>query len=102
MLASIGLAPMKSAQTDAPTGTLTSAPFTVSHPYASFLIGGGHHEDTSVELLDPLGRVFYRASGKDDETMHVRWVDLSGRVGQPHADSIAGQADRALGTRQLR
>ncbi len=69
--------------TDAPTGTLTSAPFTVTHPYASFLVGGGHHDDTCVELLDPLGRVFYRASGKDDETMHVRWVDLSGRVGQP-------------------
>src|SRR5579871_4344240 len=26
---------------DKPTGTLTSVPFTVTHPWASFLVGGG-------------------------------------------------------------
>ena len=44
---------------------------------------GGHHEETSVEILDPMGRVFYRASGRDNESMHVAWVDLSTRIGQP-------------------
>ena len=68
---------------DAATGTLTSEPFMVTHPYASFLVGGGHHDETSVEILDPMGRVFYRASGRDNEAMHVAWVDLSTRIGQP-------------------
>jgi len=69
--------------TDGPTGTLTSEPFSVTHPFASFLVGGGHHSDTCVELLDVMGRVFYRASGRDDENMHVQWVDLRERMGQP-------------------
>ena len=68
---------------DSATGTLTSEPFMVTHPYASFLVGGGHHDETSVEILDPMGRVFYRASGRDNEAMHVAWVDLSTRIGQP-------------------
>lgn len=71
------------ANSDVAQGTLTSEPFLVTHPYASFLVGGGHHESTSVEILDLMGRVFYRASGRDDEAMHVAWVDLSTRIGQP-------------------
>src|SRR2546423_155150 len=31
---------------DAATGTLTSVPFTVTHPWASFLVGGGPYPDT--------------------------------------------------------
>ncbi len=38
--ASIGLA-HSSAAGDGPQGTLTSVPFQVTHPYASFLVGGG-------------------------------------------------------------
>src|SRR3954468_4395487 len=33
---------------DVPKGTLTSVAFTVTHPYASFLVGGGPHESTCV------------------------------------------------------
>src|SRR5215213_5188245 len=37
---------------DKPTGTLTSAPFKVTHPWASFLVGGGPHAlETCVELV---------------------------------------------------
>src|SRR3954471_18026031 len=37
---------------DKPTGTLTSVPFKVTHPWASFLVGGGPHPETCVELVD--------------------------------------------------
>src|SRR5262249_50732376 len=49
---------------DAPHGTLTSVPFKVTHPYASFLIGGGPRATTSVQLIrkDP-GEVLSRTSG---------------------------------------
>ncbi|MFG0336154.1 MAG: 2,6-beta-D-fructofuranosidase, partial [Maioricimonas sp. JB049] len=37
---------------DSTTGTLTSAPFKLTHPYVSFLIAGGNHEgETGIELL---------------------------------------------------
>src|SRR5262249_23072886 len=32
-------------------GTMTSAPFPVQHPYASFLIGGGAFASTRVEIV---------------------------------------------------
>src|SRR5437879_3945712 len=35
---------------DKPQGTLTSAPFKVTHPWAAFLVGGGPHEPTCGEL----------------------------------------------------
>ena len=36
---------------DKPQGTLTSVPFKVTHPWASFLVGGGPHGETCVELV---------------------------------------------------
>src|SRR5712671_5644500 len=36
---------------DRPQGTLTSVPFKVTHPYAGFLVGGGSHAKTCVELV---------------------------------------------------
>src|SRR5262249_34987484 len=53
-------------QSDQPQGTLTSAPFKITHPYASFLVGGGPHATTCVELVLKEGgkeKVFHRASG---------------------------------------
>ena len=35
---------------DGPQGTLTSVPFQVSKPFASFLVAGGSHASTCVEL----------------------------------------------------
>src|SRR5262245_34637025 len=37
---------------DGPTGTLTSAPFKVTQPYASFLIAGGSDAGTRMELVE--------------------------------------------------
>jgi hypothetical protein len=77
-------------QGDRPTGTLTSAPFTIPRGTLSFLIGGGSSFQTRVELLvqDPIEgsiRVF-QASGRNTETMHrVEWnltpyADKTGKI----------------------
>lgn len=68
---------------DKPTGTLTSVPFKVTHPWASFLVGGGPWPETCVELiLVPQNEVFYRASGLEEEDMKREVVDLSKFVGK--------------------
>src|SRR6202163_2937329 len=44
---------------DKPQGTLTSVAFKVTHPWCSFLAGGGPHPETCVELvLKETGEVF--------------------------------------------
>src|SRR5262249_39199797 len=61
-------------------GTLTSVAFKVTHPWASFLVGGGPHPNTCVELVrKDTGEVFFRASGLEEENLHRVAVDL-----QPH------------------
>ena len=68
---------------DEPTGTLTSAPFRVSRPFASFLVAGGSREGTRVELVrGDTGSVVFRASGDDRENLERVVVDLSAHVGQ--------------------
>jgi len=66
---------------DKPTGTLTSVPFRVTHPWASFLIGGGPWPETCVELLCG-SEVIFRASGLEEEDMRRVVVDLSKYLGQ--------------------
>ncbi len=63
---------------DQPTGTLTSAPFKVTHPWASFLVGGGPHErETCVELVDVAAKaVFFRAAGLEEEDLRRVVVEL--------------------------
>ncbi|MEX2015636.1 MAG: PVC-type heme-binding CxxCH protein [Candidatus Hydrogenedentales bacterium] len=62
---------------DPPTGTLTSAAFKVSHPFATFLVGGGPHAQTRVELVrKDTGRVVFAASGRETENMRRVGVDL--------------------------
>jgi putative membrane-bound dehydrogenase-like protein len=64
-------------QGDRPQGTLTSASFKITHPYASFLVGGGPHATTCVELvLKETGQVFHRASGLEEEDLKREVVDL--------------------------
>ncbi len=47
-------------------GTLTSAPFKVTHPWAAFLVAGGAYENTRVELVEAgSGKVFFKTSGFD-------------------------------------
>lgn len=62
---------------DKPVGTLTSAPFKVTHPWASFLVGGGPHAtETCVELVCGT-EVIYRAAGTETEDMARVAVDLT-------------------------
>ena len=68
---------------DGPQGTLTSVPFPVTHPYATFLIGGGSHEGTRVEIVrKDTGAVVFQAHGADNEEMHLVAVDLRPHVGK--------------------
>jgi putative membrane-bound dehydrogenase-like protein len=65
---------------DPPQGTLTSVPFRVTHPWASFLVGGGPWPQTCVELVrKDSGKAFFSASGVEEENLRRVAVDL-----QPH------------------
>jgi hypothetical protein len=67
---------------DAATGTLTSAAFTVTQPYASFLVGGGSGNKTRVEILNAAsGHVLFRATGPNDEKMRAVFADLRAVMG---------------------
>lgn len=64
---------------DKPTGTLTSVPFKVTHPWATFLVGGGPHDkETCVEIVDVAKKdVIFRAAGTESESLGKVVVDLS-------------------------
>ncbi|MBY0457691.1 MAG: HEAT repeat domain-containing protein, partial [Gemmataceae bacterium] len=67
---------------DKPTGTLTSVPFKVTHPWASFLIGGGPHPlETCVEIVSGKD-VIFRAAGLEEEDMRRVAVDLTKHQGK--------------------
>jgi putative membrane-bound dehydrogenase-like protein len=68
---------------DGPRGTLTSVPFKVTHPWSSFLVGGGPHPTTCVELVrKDTGEVFSRTSGVEEEDMRRVVVDLRPHMGK--------------------
>jgi putative membrane-bound dehydrogenase-like protein len=68
---------------DKPTGKLTSAAFKVTHPFATFLVGGGPHAQTRVEIVrKDTGRVVFAASGREAENMRRVGVDLREHEGQ--------------------
>jgi putative membrane-bound dehydrogenase-like protein len=68
---------------DRPQGTLTSAPFKVTQPYASFRIAGGAQHETRVELVRRDNQqVFFSRSGDNTETLKPVVVDLRPVVGQ--------------------
>jgi putative membrane-bound dehydrogenase-like protein len=63
---------------DAGTGTLTSAAFKVTHPWASFLVGGGSEvASVRVEIVDAeTGKTFHTAAGREEEDMRREVVDM--------------------------
>ncbi|MBX3413080.1 MAG: DUF1080 domain-containing protein [Pirellulales bacterium] len=69
---------------DRPRGTLTSATFKVTHPFASFLVGGGQNANASrVELVSAKDKtVLFQASGEDAEDMRPAVADLGQHVGE--------------------
>ena len=68
---------------DAGTGTLTSAPFEITYPYASFLTNGGTETSTRVELvLQESGQVIYQIAGQNSENLRQVHVDLRPHQGK--------------------
>jgi putative membrane-bound dehydrogenase-like protein len=68
---------------DRPTGTLESEPFEVTHPFASFLVGGGAHRETRVEVVDAAsGEVLHSASGREVEDMEPSFFRLEKHPGK--------------------
>lgn len=63
---------------DEATGTLTSAPFKVTHPWASLLVGAGPLPGTRVEILEADSqKVLFQTSGRGEvENMTRHSVDL--------------------------
>jgi putative membrane-bound dehydrogenase-like protein len=65
------------------TGTLTSATFKVSHPWASFLVAGGTWDKTRVELVRAdTGKAFFVARGTESEELRPVVADLKEHVGR--------------------
>ena len=74
---------------DPATGTLTSRPFKVTHPFASFLVGGGFYPETRVEIVrQDTGQVIDKVSGEQvgttegAEDMRRAVVDLTPHLGK--------------------
>lgn len=68
---------------DRPQGTLTSVAFQVTHPWASFLVGGGPWPETCVELVRADTReVFSRTSGLEEEDLRRVAIDLRPHLGK--------------------
>jgi hypothetical protein len=68
---------------DKTTGTLVSRRFRITHPWASFLVGGGNTEKTSVELRDTeTGDLIFHAMGSNSDLLKRVAVDLSSHQGK--------------------
>ena len=68
---------------DEPQGTLVSDPFEVTHPFASFLIGGGNHRETRVELVRADNQeVVFAVSGENRENLRPVIVNTEPFMGQ--------------------
>ena len=63
---------------DAATGTLESIAFKITHPYASFLLGGGKADATRVEIVKAgTSEIIFKATGPNWENMRPVVADLS-------------------------
>ncbi|MBI5849875.1 MAG: DUF1080 domain-containing protein [Planctomycetes bacterium] len=83
---------------DGPVGTLTSEPFLVTQPYASFLVGGGDSNETRVEVLDAAnGEVIAAESGASQEEMQRVLIDLTTRIGKSIRVRIVDEASGGWG-----
>ena len=59
-------------------GSLTSVPFKITHPFASFKISGGALADTRVELiLEENKEVIFKSTGQGNSVMQPVVIDLS-------------------------
>ena len=83
---------------DAGQGTLTSMPFEVTHPWGSFLVGGGSQSTTRVELgQEANGKIFFTASGKEVEDMRAVKVNLTKLRGKTIFIRVVDESSDAWG-----
>jgi hypothetical protein len=66
---------------DGTTGTLTSPEFKIERGYIVFLIGGGGHGNTCMQILVG-GKVVDRRSGRDDELLTPDFFDVTKHKGK--------------------
>ena len=65
------------------TGTLTSASFEVTHPFAAFMVSGGVLQETRVELVrENREEVFFQITGNNHATLRPVVVDLEPHLGE--------------------
>jgi len=64
------------AKGDALIGTLTSKTFTIERDHITFLIGGGTHDKTCLQLIVE-GKVVRTATGKNENRMSAGAIDVS-------------------------
>jgi sucrose-6-phosphate hydrolase SacC (GH32 family) len=83
-------------QGDQTTGTLTSPEFEVSRPFLDFLIGGGSHPETRMDLWVE-GKVVRTASGEDNERLVWRSWDVREFLGKQARLEIVDQATGGWG-----
>src|SRR6266705_5724022 len=69
---------------DKPKGTLTSVPFKVTKPYASFLVAGGPNNETRVELVQAWDNIVFwqTTAGVEEENLRPMVVDLKRFIGR--------------------
>lgn len=68
---------------DKPVGTLTSAPFKVTHRYATFMVAGGSTAKTAVQLVvEGETKPFFQSSGVENEQLWPVMVDLEKQQGK--------------------
>ncbi|HEY2412052.1 MAG TPA: PVC-type heme-binding CxxCH protein [Pirellulaceae bacterium] len=82
---------------DQPQGSLTSEPFTVTHPYASFLVGGGSRQVRVAIVLADNNQVFYWVPGKDAENLRPVIVDMQPIMGKKVFIRIVDQGTAGWG-----
>jgi putative membrane-bound dehydrogenase-like protein len=64
-------------------GTLSSVPFKVTQPYASFLVSGGAFQSTRVEIVTADDKkAIYTITGSDHARLRPAVVDLQAHVGR--------------------
>jgi putative membrane-bound dehydrogenase-like protein len=80
---------------DKPRGTLTSVPFVLTKPWASFLVAGGSGLETRVEIIRVDSKeVIFRTRGDDTEDLKREVANLSWHMGKPIRVRLV---DNALG-----
>ncbi|KAJ5918158.1 exoinulinase InuD [Penicillium verhagenii] len=82
---------------DATTGTLSSAPFTISTNYINFLIGGGDDINNTAVNLKVDGLVVRSATGANSETLLWQSWDVSDLLNQTAAIEIVDTATTGWG-----